>query len=112
MEAARIATSPDTAVCRIGSALDFHSADAFRRIWEPLLEGGTRNFVLDLSRTGVMDSAGLGTILTLHRRLRDTGGRVLLAAPTPAVKVVIDLTKCDRILGNFASVDLALHALN
>ncbi len=112
MEAAIVPQQPDTVVCKADKSLDFRSAEAFRNALDSLMELGTRNFIIDFSATGGLDSAGLGAILTLHRRLRGTGGRVLFAAPSPAVQTVIGITKCDRVFGSYATVNAALAGLN
>ena len=111
MEAARIVSRPDTVVCKAGANLDFRTTEAFKSLADRLVELGARNFIIDFSGTAVLDSAGLGSILTLHRRLQIRGGRILFASPSPAVRTVLGITKCDRVFGSYPSVPVALLAL-
>jgi anti-sigma B factor antagonist len=48
--------------------------------------------VLDLSGLRFMDSTGLGIIATSYRRMRRSGGRLIIASPTRAVLRIFQLT--------------------
>ena len=72
--------------------LDYSSAlildDELRRA-----EAGSHNvLVLDLSELRFMDSTGLGIIASAYRRMRRTGGRLIVASPTKGVKRILELT--------------------
>lgn len=102
---------PDVLVVRVGPTLDFRNAASFRASCEQLLRPSIRSLVLDLSGTGIIDSTGLGMLFGLHRQLMRTGGRVLCAAPSRSAEVVIDLTRSDKVLGKYPTVEAALQAL-
>jgi hypothetical protein len=42
------------------------------------LERGERSFVIDLGRTACVDAAGLGVLVSLHKRIRECGGALRL----------------------------------
>ena len=48
--------------------------------------------VLDLSELRFMDSTGLGVIASTYRRMRRSGGRLIVASPTAAVRRIFQLT--------------------
>src|SRR2546423_12182120 len=43
------------------------------------LESGSRKFVIDFSKTGYIDSSGLGVLVSLSKKIREQGGELRLA---------------------------------
>jgi anti-anti-sigma factor len=56
-----------------------------------------RTIQLDLSGTNVLDSSGVGWLLTCHKRMRQAGGRLTLVAPHPIVANVLRVLKLDKV---------------
>jgi anti-anti-sigma factor len=48
--------------------------------------------VLDLNELTFLDSSGLGALVSLHERARSGGWSLLLAAPQPAVSMVLRIS--------------------
>lgn len=57
------------------------------------VEAGSDQFVLDLSHTTFLDSAGLGVLVTLSKRLRSVNGTVTIQGASKSIKELFDLTK-------------------
>lgn len=57
-----------------------------------------RQVQLDLSGTNYMDSSGVGWLLTCHKRMKQSGGRLTLHAPHPIVANVLQVLKLDKVL--------------
>jgi anti-anti-sigma factor len=63
-----------------------------------LFNDGVKHFIVDLSQTPFMDSAGMAVLVTLLRRCRQTGGSVKLVWPrSEPVRRTLQLTQFDRI---------------
>ncbi|MFC1544472.1 STAS domain-containing protein [Gemmatimonadota bacterium] len=73
------------------------------------LEGRIR-IVLDLSGVDYMSSGGLSIIIRLVHHLRERGGDLHLASPSPFVRNVFDIVSFDAILKIFSGVDQAAEA--
>jgi anti-sigma B factor antagonist len=73
---------------------------------------GSRNFVLDFSDTGILDSTGLGSIFSLYRQVSPLNGQVVFAAVSRPVQVVVQLTRTYKVFRQFPSVQDAQEALN
>ena len=43
------------------------------------LEAGSRKFLIDFTKTGYIDSSGLGVLVSLSKKIRDEGGDLRLA---------------------------------
>jgi anti-anti-sigma factor len=77
--------------------LDLRTAPGLAEALDRLLDGGVRDLELDLSAVTFMDSAGLGVLLRVHRRLQGTG-RLTLTGPPPAVRRVLALSGIDDLV--------------
>ena len=72
--------------------------------------------VLDISKLSFVDSSGLGAVIGGVRRVRELGGDMRLAGPTPSIRRVLGVTGLDRIaevhpdlasaLSGFAEADI------
>lgn len=60
-------------------------------------EGGARKILVDFARTGYIDSAGLGVLVSLAKRLRELGGDIRLANLNDDLRTLFELTKLDTL---------------
>lgn len=102
----------DTLVIKIDKALDFRNAAHFKTLCLEHVEGGKRNFVLDFSETGILDSTGLGSVFALYRQVSRMDGQVVFASPSRAVEVVVQLTRTNKVFPQYPSVQAALEAVH
>ncbi|MHB1863704.1 MAG: STAS domain-containing protein [Gemmatimonadaceae bacterium] len=61
------------------------------------LEGGARKLLVDFSKTGYIDSSGLGVLVSLSKRIREQGGELRLAALNEDLRTLFELTKLDTL---------------
>src|ERR1700739_472270 len=61
------------------------------------LEKGERKFLIDFSRTGYIDSSGLGVLGSLSKKIREQGGELRLANLNDDLKTLFELTKLDTL---------------
>jgi anti-sigma B factor antagonist len=61
------------------------------------LEGGTRRFVIDFTKTGYIDSSGLGVLVSLSKKVREQGGELRLAGLNEDLQTLFELTKLDTL---------------
>lgn len=71
---------------------------------------GVKQVVVDLGGVSFMDSSGLGAPIGTFKRVAERGGDMNLARPQPNVKTVLEITRTNRILRLFGSVEEALRA--
>jgi anti-anti-sigma factor len=57
-----------------------------------------RQIVVDMSRVGFMDSSGLKVLLDQRIRMLENGGSLLIRDPSPAVRLLLDVTGLDQML--------------
>ena len=74
------------------------------------LEAGDRKFLIDFTKTGYIDSSGLGVLVSLSKKIRDEGGDLRLAGLNEDLKTLFELTKLDTLFAITDSADQALAA--
>ncbi len=104
-------STQETLVVKIDKALDFRNAADFKTLCQDQVRSGARNFVLDFSETGILDSTGLGSIFSLYRQVSPLNGQVVFASVSRPVQVVVQLTRTYKVFRQFPTVEAALEAL-
>jgi len=61
------------------------------------LEGGGRKFLVDFTRTGYIDSSGLGVLVSLSKKIREQGGELRLSSLNEDLRTLFELTKLDTL---------------
>ncbi len=61
------------------------------------LDAGARKFVIDFTRTGYIDSSGLGVLVSLSKKIREQGGDLRLAGLNEDLQTLFELTKLDTL---------------
>jgi anti-sigma B factor antagonist len=69
-----------------------------------LLEGA-KIVVIDLEKVRYISSSGLGLLITLLTKMRNSGGELVLTAPSEHVKKLLIITKLNGIFKVLDSVD-------
>jgi anti-sigma B factor antagonist len=58
---------------------------------------GARRFVIDFADTGYIDSAGLGVLVSLSKRIREADGALRLTNLNGDLRALFELTKLDTL---------------
>jgi anti-sigma B factor antagonist len=72
------------------------------------LDRGERKFLIDCSRTGYIDSSGLGALVTLSKKVREANGDLRIAGLNEDLRALFELTKLDTLFHIAPSADEAL----
>jgi anti-sigma B factor antagonist len=78
--------------------LDEATAPLLREHLASLLTDLVGDLVIDISGLTFVDSTGLSLFLTMHKRLDAEGKRLVIFAPTPKVRRVMEITRLDGYL--------------
>jgi anti-sigma B factor antagonist len=82
--------------------------DVGRRLGRLVTDSGCRQLVLDLSAVQDMSSEMLGELIALYKKL---GSRLALCGVQPAVAIMLEWTKLNRLFRIVADRDAALQAM-
>lgn len=64
------------------------------------VQSGAQNAVLDFQHVKFLSSCGFRPLLSLHRVLRQQGGKLLLCGLSPAVHEIFEVTRLISVKGN------------
>lgn len=76
-----------------------------------IAKDGTGKLVIDLSETTFMDSGGLSVLISAFKAVQARNGRLVLAAPSPSIQSLIELTRLQHIFEIFQSTEAAISVL-
>jgi anti-anti-sigma factor len=96
----------------LSGTLDASNAETFRQQTGTWLDASPliKQVVVDLGEVTFMDSAGLGTLIGLRKLTAARDGHLRLARLRPNVKLVLDITRANKIFPTFATVAEALKS--
>lgn len=92
------AASDQPAVITPANAVDVTTAPYLGAQVLEQLDQGARAFVLDFGCVHLIDSAGIGVLLSVQRRIQAAGGDLVVANVSDHVRHVLDLTGVSRSL--------------
>lgn len=86
--------------------------------YQPMVEmvqekiaAGEKLFILELSELKYANSTGLGGMLTMLTKARNSGGELILVNVPESLRKLIEMTKLDRIFREEDDIDTAIQAL-
>ncbi|MBF8299653.1 MAG: hypothetical protein HW394_23 [Acidobacteria bacterium] len=83
------------------------AAEALEHELQHLLRTGHTSLVLDLSEVSAIDSAGIRALVRGHTTAQRMGGTLRLAAQSPAVSQMLELTHLNGVFESYESVEAA-----
>lgn len=99
-------TDGEISVVRPQGEIDANTVGAFRDALSTL--PGVQHLIIDLAEVPFLDSAGLGALIGVIRRVREADGDVAIAGPRPPLRRILLTTGLDRIVAVEDSVEAAL----
>ena len=84
---------------RVRGELDALSAPELRPLFDELLDHGRRDITVDLSELRLVDSSGVGALVSLYKRVRAQGGEVRFTGVTAQPLVIFKLLRLDVVFG-------------
>lgn len=102
----------DVAVIRVDESveIDVGNADVFKNGVIAAI-GDALRVVLDLSRVGFFDSAGMGALLSIQKRVAESGGSVVLAGLSRSVSDIFRMVGFDVVFVCVPDVQRAIRRL-
>lgn len=97
----------DVTIIGLDGGLDSTNTAQLNESVEKLVVAGLSRLILDCQKLTYISSAGIGTLMSLHRRMKSRGGRVKIAGASGPVFDVLELMKLGTILEFYPDVDQA-----
>ena len=91
--------SDGTLLCRLEGDIDHHTAGLLRgSIDSELYLYRPETVVLDLHDVAFMDSAGLGLILGRYTKIKEIGGKLIVANPNGEAEKILKLAGTEKLI--------------
>jgi anti-sigma B factor antagonist len=74
------------------------------------LDKGERRLLVDFSKTGYIDSSGLGALVSISKRIREAGGELRLSGLNEDLRSLFELTKLDTLFTIMETPEQALSS--
>jgi anti-sigma B factor antagonist len=84
---------------RIVGALDSLTVRDIKPIFDTLVADRPRRVLVDFSELTLIDSSGVGALVSLFKRVRVDGGQVVVVQAHGQPLAVLKLLKLDKVLG-------------
>ena len=81
----------DVLIVRPEGRIDTNTSEVLERWLMSRLEGGIKRLVVDMSAVDYISSAGLRVFLLTVKKLRGTGGQLVLGGLNPSVRQIFEL---------------------
>jgi len=106
----KIEKKQDVVVLQVKGSLDADSVSQFKKKVNKIIEEGSKCLVLDGSELEFVDSMGLGSLISLLRKLRSQNGDLKVAAISKEVQQVFEITRLHQLFQIFSNSDEAMKA--
>lgn len=98
----------DAIVVAVVGQLVVGNRQEFKQLVLDEIEKGARRIVIDFRETGYVDSSGLGALVSLNKRIRESGGELRLAALNEDLRTLFELTRLDTLFRLYSDRNAAL----
>lgn len=104
----QLTRTDDALVVVVDGQLVVANRQEFKQLILDQVEQGVRLAIVDFSASAYIDSSGLGALVSLGKRLRESGGDLRLTGLNDDLRTLFELTRLDSLFPLFASRDDAL----
>ena len=99
-------------IVHLHGPIDVSSAMALRELLGAQIDSPSARVLLDLSDVALIDSSGIGILVTAHRRADTQGARFALAGAAGTVARVFEMTRTNKLLSIHETVEQGVAALS
>jgi len=99
-------------VVEVNKPLTAATVDAFRDqlgSWQEA-EADLKNYVINMEQVDFMDSAGLGTLIAVLKRISEKGGDMKIAHLQKKPRMVFEITRAYKVFEIYDTVEDAIRA--
>ena len=104
----QIKDASGVAVLQVEGQLIVGNRQELKELVQAALDQGERRLLIDFSRTGYIDSSGLGALVSISKKIREAGGELRLSGLNEDLRSLFELTKLDTL---FAIAETPQQAL-
>jgi anti-sigma B factor antagonist len=92
-------------IVHVHGPIDVSRALELRELLGAQIDSASARVLLDVSDVPLIDSSGIGILVTAHRRATGQGARFGVSGATGTVARVFEMTRTNKLLSLFGTVD-------
>jgi anti-anti-sigma factor len=104
----KVEQTGQAAVVKLAGSIHMDACEQLEAELIRLVDLPTRPIILDLSQLNFICSLGLGALVAAYLRSRREQGAVRVAAPSPSIRALLEVTKLVKLFPPYESVELAM----
>lgn len=97
----------DVAIISLRGEIDVYTAPRLRQALIDLVEGGSKDIVVDMDKVDFLDSTGLGVLVGGLKRVKSNDGEMKLVVTQDRIMKIFDITGLAKVFPMFGSLDEA-----
>jgi anti-sigma B factor antagonist len=97
-------------VLELAGSLDISSAAQIRQAWLDVISDQSAQVVVNLRDLHFVDSSGLAALVQGLKRAREHHGNICLCSLQPPVRLILELTRFDKVFEIFVNEEDAVLA--
>ena len=97
-------------VVQVDGQLIVGNRQELKQLVQEAVDHGEKKFLVDFSKTGYIDSSGLGALVSISKKVREQGGELRLSGLNEDLRSLFELTKLDTLFSISDSSKQALAA--
>ncbi len=94
----KISRKEDTVRVELVNALSFTSTHSIKENILKYVDSDVKVLVLNMSKVNFMDSAGIGLLISLLKKMKSNGGKLIVEYPKLGVQKLLEMTKLDELI--------------
>ncbi|WP_157151557.1 STAS domain-containing protein [Brachyspira sp. SAP_772] len=95
-------------VVKLEGKLDVNLSVSIESELDALIESGSINLILEISKVEYLSSSGIRVFINMMRKVKDKNGKLVLASVPDAIKKILKTVDLEDLFEVFDSVDDAL----
>ena len=96
-------------IVKVNGDIDaYHSGDFKKSVKEKIKEESFKVMIIDLENVPYIDSAGLGTLVSILRDTRTEGKELRLSGLRQNIKRIFEMTRLDKVFQIYETLEEAL----
>jgi anti-anti-sigma factor len=94
----QVESHDDRRILHIQGKITFEHCSELQSRLDSILDKGVREVVLDFREVPFIDSSGVGEVLRLFKRVKESGGRIVLANPNRKLRELFAMYRFDQFM--------------
>lgn len=94
----QVESTGDVRIVHVKGKVTFEYCPAFQKHLDSILDEGVRRIVIDFKEVPFIDSSGIGEVLRLFKKMKDSNGEIVLANPNRKLRDLFSMYRFNQFM--------------